>query len=328
MRLSYLPHDIYIGGALERFGEYSPDEAALCARAVDGASTIVLAGANIGAIAVPLAKRVAEIHLFEPQAVAFRHLHANLAGFSGVHAHQKALGAHPGQTKIDIPNYVSPGNFGAVALGTGLETVEVTTVDSLALPRLDLLHADVEGMELDVVKGSLKTIHRFRPVLYLECDQPDKFYPLMSLLNAIGYRAWKDEPRIAPKAGPDDPLYRGISQNLLCLPRERDCHLADGLTEAHLDDGGFVFGRLLPVPDREPSLDAALANPHSADIQAMQAVAQFDSGLLSSRELGKFEHRLNQTAPRVRHCFNPFTGEYRQVPLDSWTGGSGLIGWR
>lgn len=35
---------------------------------------------------------------------------------------------------------------------------QVTTVDSMNLPKMRLLKADVEGMELDVIKGAVKTI--------------------------------------------------------------------------------------------------------------------------------------------------------------------------
>ncbi len=42
----------------------------------------------------------------------------------------------------------------------GAESVvaQVTTVDSMNLPKMRLLKADVEGMELDVIKGAVKTI--------------------------------------------------------------------------------------------------------------------------------------------------------------------------
>jgi hypothetical protein len=40
-------------------------------------------------------------------------------------------------------------------------------VDSMNLLKLRLLKADVEGMELDIVKGAVKTINMFKPALYL-----------------------------------------------------------------------------------------------------------------------------------------------------------------
>lgn len=73
----------------------------------------------------------------------------------------------------------------------------------------------------------------------------------------------------------------------------------------------MIYGRLLPLPDREPSIAAALVSPASASIQTMQAQALFDAGRLSSRELGRFEAGAG-VLPRCRHLFNPFTGEYRQ----------------
>lgn len=72
----------------------------------------------------------------------------------------------------------------------------------------------------------------------------------------------------------------------------------------------MIYGRLLPLPDREPSLAAARVSPTSAAIQSMQAQALRDMGRLGDRELARFELALGGL-PQGRHLFNPFTGEYR-----------------
>ena len=59
-----------------------------------------------------------------------------------------------GCTKLDSANYLG-------------ETVKMTTVDALNLPKMRLLKVDVEGMELDVVRGAVKTINMFKPALYM-----------------------------------------------------------------------------------------------------------------------------------------------------------------
>jgi len=41
-------------------------------------------------------------------------------------------------------------------------------VDSLGLPRLDWIKIDIEGAEVEALKGAMKTLLRYRPTLWLE----------------------------------------------------------------------------------------------------------------------------------------------------------------
>jgi hypothetical protein len=75
----------------------------------------------------------------------------------------------------------------------------------------------------------------------------------------------------------------------------------------------FKSGRLLPIDDREPRLDAGMLNPSMAQHHLWLAQVQFDYSNLSSRELGKFEGMLSMPARRSRTLFNPFTGEIRRM---------------
>jgi len=49
-----------------------------------------------------------------------------------------------------------------------MQPVVMVSIDSLALPRLDLLKVDVERMEMDVLVGARETIERCRPALMVE----------------------------------------------------------------------------------------------------------------------------------------------------------------
>lgn len=80
-----------------------------------------------------------------------------------------------------------------------------------------------------------------------------------------------------------------------------------------------AYGRLMPTPDRAPSIAAAMVNPTSADIQWMQACAQRDLGLLSDREFARYEAFDHGFRPpgRDRWFWNPFTGECRKSRIES-----------
>ena len=94
------PHDSVIGHALVRYGEYSPDEVRLLTTLCQPGDTVVEAGAYIGALSVPLARRLGpsgRLHCFEPQPDACQVLVANLArnGLAQVTVHAAGLGATP-----------------------------------------------------------------------------------------------------------------------------------------------------------------------------------------------------------------------------------------
>lgn len=66
-------------------------------------------------------------------------------------------------------------------------TVEVIPLDSLELPRLDLLKIDVEGFELECLKGSSATIARCAPLIVAEAIDRQRFNDLASFLAPYGY---------------------------------------------------------------------------------------------------------------------------------------------
>src|SRR5581483_2102206 len=69
-------------------------------------------------------------------------------------------------------------------------SAKMTTVDSLNLQSLRLLKADVEGMEVEVLKGAKQTIEKFRPILYVECDRADKSPILVDTIRHLKYNIY------------------------------------------------------------------------------------------------------------------------------------------
>lgn len=174
------------------------------------------AGANIGLVAIPLAhlmrERKGRVVAFEVQRMIYYALcgAAALNDLDNLVAIQAGLGDEMGEIAMPPVDYGAPQDFGQLSLvnaakaQAGAETVDVVTIDSLDLERLDFLKIDVEGMELQVLRGGHETIAKFRPWCWIE-------YWL------IGADKIKD----AFDAYPDYDFYVMDNLNILCAPRER-----------------------------------------------------------------------------------------------------------
>src|SRR5205823_12805734 len=115
---------------------------------------------------------------------------ANMAlnGVTNVHCRSEALGESAGTTTVPPLNYDQENNFGGLSLGGNIgEQVTVIALDDLGLSRCEFLKADVEGMELSVLKGAARTIARFRPILYVENDRDEHSPALIEYLFSLGY---------------------------------------------------------------------------------------------------------------------------------------------
>src|SRR5579862_156759 len=158
-------HDRYIGRSLDLYGEFSEHEVELFGAFLQPGALVVEAGANIGAHTVALSALVGHagaVIAFEPQRLVFHLLCGNLAlnSIANVFAYQKAVGSAAGTVLVPQMDPAAKANFGGLSLGaweTG-EPVPVTWLDGMRFPRLDLLKADVEGMEEQVLAGAAGTI--------------------------------------------------------------------------------------------------------------------------------------------------------------------------
>ena len=231
----YLKGDAYIGRGLELYGELSEGETTLFQKVLRPNSVAIEAGANIGLHTLPLAHFVGpggRVIAFEPQRIIFQVLCANLAlnGIANVLIRNEAVGDKraSGDQWIHVPpvDYSRNNNFGGIELGgdTG-ERVRVTSIDSLNLSQLDLLKADVEGMELSCLHGAADTIQRLRPLLYVENNRPHLSADLNKCMMDMGYKLWWHVPPLYEpnnfKNNPQNVFPGTISINVLAVPSER-----------------------------------------------------------------------------------------------------------
>jgi FkbM family methyltransferase len=233
----YRPNDTYIGRSFELYGEFSEQEVQLFRAVVRTGQTVLDVGANIGAHTVALAKLVGptgKVLAFEPQHGLFYALCGNVAqnNLHQVRCFQAAVGEQAG--KIAVPEFDSDIelNYGGVGLVDGLksaasEQVTLMRIDDLPLPACHFIKVDVEGMEERVLTGATQTIRRFRPLLYVEDDRPDRSADLRACLFELGYELYVHRPALynpANFAGHRENVFgRVVSVNLLAHHVESPC---------------------------------------------------------------------------------------------------------
>jgi FkbM family methyltransferase len=224
-------HDIYVGGSLRKYGEFSVGEQEIFRQIVLPGSIVVEVGANIGAHTVELSRLVGlegEVYAFEPQRIVFQTLCANLAlnQCANVFARQAALGHEKGVILVPALDPAMRSNFGGVSLmnvSVG-EPVEVLALDDLDLPACHVLKVDVEGMEVEVLRGAQRTLDQYRPIMYLENDREDRSQELLGLTMDLGYAVYWHLPRLYNPAnffGAAEDIFPNIASiNILCVPSE------------------------------------------------------------------------------------------------------------
>lgn len=173
----------------------------------DGVSALDC-GANIGVHTVEWAKLMhgwGSVIAVEAQERVFYALAGNIAinNCFNARAIWGAIGAENGEIVVPKPNYLVPGSYGSLEIrpsarnefiGQPIDYSEqagqrtrLFTIDSLALPRLDFIKIDIEGMEMEALAGATQTIRRFRPQMIIEKIKSDET-ALRNWLTVEGYR--------------------------------------------------------------------------------------------------------------------------------------------
>ena len=139
---------------------------------------VIDAGANIGLLTIPIAQLISSkrglVHAFEPQRMMAYALSGGVAlnDLENVIVYNQALGDESGTLKAAKLDYGKPQDFGLYSLletdDSHPENIDVITIDSMSLTRLDFLKIDVEGMEITVLNGAKNTIARDQPWCWIE----------------------------------------------------------------------------------------------------------------------------------------------------------------
>jgi FkbM family methyltransferase len=225
--------DTGVGRCLREFGEFARVEVEAIRQLV-GSGAFVDVGANIGAIALPVAAIGVRVIAAEANRRFANVLAANALnnGLFHVEAHHAAVGEILRLAKFPMLPLSARGNIGACGFSQAgtipNEVVQMTTLDSLAPGDTSVVKIDVEGYELQVMRGAEKILRETRPAWIVEAttDLPNNRAVLKLFVDA-GYRLfWFYAPFVtfAAERRGDPALIKRGDINFLALPERR--HLA------------------------------------------------------------------------------------------------------
>ena len=149
-------------------------------------------GAWVGTWSMAMNRFCGRVVAFEPDPIHYQCLVKNVSG--DVETHQLAVGAENKMISL------SEDNFTQAKRVVGEGTIPMVTIDSLQLEDVDLIKIDVEGYEMEVLKGAINTLKNVN-YLMIELNNNSKKYGSSNLeiekyLDKKGFKilikAWPD----------------------------------------------------------------------------------------------------------------------------------------
>ncbi len=192
---------------------FEPEELSMMNRYLPKGGTFIDIGANVGnhSVYAGLFCGAERIIPFEPNPLAYRLFMLNvvLNGLS-----DKVVVDYIGVGASDIPRASFAmtdrrKNLGAARMVAGEGDIQTVRPDDVLRDETpDFIKIDVEGMEMEVLRGLQKTIRRCRPILLVECDR----------VNIHEFADW----RLANGFGiPATFKHYAENRNFFLLPEER-----------------------------------------------------------------------------------------------------------
>jgi len=192
-----LRDDVLFGPLLSYYQE--PREYEWFSNALHAGSTFVDVGANVGGYSVRACKIGARVIAVEPDPDNYRVLKLNLElnQCTSAHVLNIAAGSREEIRQLYQGDKGAPSGY-TLEQGEGIRKVkcpiEAKPLDAAILPLLsdewvDLLKIDVEGLEVEVIKGALNLLKRTRYVIVeVIPSTKSKIHEVLDLLRPLGFR--------------------------------------------------------------------------------------------------------------------------------------------
>ena len=154
-------------------------------------------GAWVGTWSMAMNQYCGRVIAFEPDSLHYECLVKNVG--EDIETHQLAIGAEEKMISLSQDDFTQSKRV----LGEG--TIPMVTIDSLQLDDVDMIKIDVEGYEMEVLKGATKTLQHVQ-YLMIELNNNTKKYGSSNIdvethISSLGFKVLMDN-------WPDKVFYR------------------------------------------------------------------------------------------------------------------------
>jgi FkbM family methyltransferase len=166
--------------------------------------TIIDAGANQGIFSLSFKSQVSKnglIICIEPFDYACKKIEENfkLNNFTNYLIYKKTLSNHNDKNKIFYSDHITDAsivnnNFKKSKLTSSITIDTIVSLNNLK--KLKFIKLDIEGAEFLAIKGGIKSIKKFKPLIYVEINKKKLFYSITNYLKKLKY-----EPHVFTKKG-------------------------------------------------------------------------------------------------------------------------------
>lgn len=182
------------------YGTFEKGELEFVSQYLQLGNTVMDIGANIGFFSVVMGRsigRTGMVFAFDPVPTNIARLKFNLDsnGISSDRVYELALGSANGQMELQISDDTAYASLHKVAYGSGngqIIQVSVKKLDDVwheaGRPMISFIKIDVEGAELEVIKGGAEMLSHCRPTILIEANTHQHLAKLIEALLPYGYR--------------------------------------------------------------------------------------------------------------------------------------------
>ncbi|GAB7564145.1 hypothetical protein LG202_21840 [Methylobacillus methanolivorans] len=267
-------------------------------------------GANIGVHAIEWARQMHEwgsVTAFEAQERIFYALAGNLAINNCLNARAvwSAIGESEGTIGVPQPDYNHPASYGSLEIRhhlgtefigqaiqyneTALTPTKMVSIDCLNLTRLDFMKIDIEGMEIEALRGGRKTLETCKPIILVEWIKSD-LAELSRLLENMQYRLFKAHHNLLA-IHETDPTYQssttfssphGQQIKPFRNPTQRPVFLMAPLSRIGLAVGAGIAqncANLIAAIDDTPSILSIHGAPRWSSVQFLEQAKQYPDAI-------------------------------------------------
>ena len=193
IKFKYLPFRLYHRIRCYKYAKYRSPELSLISNLVKNTQNSIDIGANLGLFTFFMSRASKHVFAFEPNPYPLE----NLKGLvdSNVTVLPIALGNNDGPVEIKIPHHRKGWSSNGASLASKeindgkIINIQCRKLDSLNIENIGLIKIDVEGFEIEVIRGAKDTILKNKPIMIIENEivHTKDTNELFTTMNEFGY---------------------------------------------------------------------------------------------------------------------------------------------